>query len=317
MNRSKKKNRVLLMILTGLLLIFIFSVVKWHLPSEPAVMPDVADYQGVAFSIVNENRPFFDSDDRGREDFEEYQPLDRLGRCGRAYAMLSEETMPQEQRQDISSVHPSGFENENRIYHRCHLIAFSLAGENANDRNLITGTAYMNVQGMKPFESYVHDYIEKTHHHVLYRVTPVFEGRNLVASGVLMEAASIEDEKICFCIYVYNVQPGAEIDYRTGKNRIVDENAQVENTDYIGAVASGKCREYHRIEWMKSGDYDYVVNINTGCIHKKGCAAVKTIRRKNCRFYRGDYSELLENGYHLCGICLGQNADCACCANTV
>ena len=96
MNRSKKKNRVLLMILTGLLLIFIFSVVKWHLPSEPAVMPDVADYQGVAFSIVNENRPFFDSDDRGREDFEEYQPLDRLGRCGRAYAMLSEETMPQE-----------------------------------------------------------------------------------------------------------------------------------------------------------------------------------------------------------------------------
>ena len=159
--------------------------------------------------------------------FETYSRLDFLGRCGAAYANLSRELMPDGERESIQSVTPTGWENnaydivENEyLYNRCHLIGFQLAGENANEKNLITGTRYMNVEGMLPFENEVAEYLKYSGNHVLYRVTPIFEETNLVASGVEMEAMSVEDSGagICFHVYVYNVQPGIEIDYKTGEN---------------------------------------------------------------------------------------------------
>ena len=163
-----------------------------------------------------------------RTEFESYSELDQLGRCGVAMANLSPALMPTEERGAIGTVKPSGWHTvkypelieDNYLYNRCHLIAFSLAGENANEKNLITGTRYFNVQGMQVFERKVEDYIRKTGNHVLYRVTPVFEDQNLVATGVIMEAYSVEDDGkgICFNVFIFNVQPRIEIDYSDGSS---------------------------------------------------------------------------------------------------
>ena len=178
--------------------------------------------------VINDNIPDFSDEDKTTEVFEIYSDLDILGRCGVAYANICEELMPTEKRQSIQEIHPTGWENkqydivdQGSLYNRCHLIGFQLAGENDNVKNLITGTRYMNVEGMLPFENEVADYVHETDNHVLYRVTPIFEGLNLVASGVEMEAESVEDEGagVCFHVYVYNVQPGIDIDYRTGENK--------------------------------------------------------------------------------------------------
>ena len=161
------------------------------------------------------------------ESFEYYSDLDELGRCGTAYSSVGTDLMPTEKRGSISKVKPSGwqvskydFVDGKYLYNRCHLIGYQLTAENANEKNLITGTRYLNVDGMLPFENLVADYVKETENHVLYRVTPVFEGNNLVASGVLMEAESVEDagDGVEYCVYVYNVQPGVEIDYATGEN---------------------------------------------------------------------------------------------------
>ena len=163
--------------------------------------------------------------------FERYAPLDSLGRCGVAYANIGKDIMPTEERGSIGMVKPSGwhsirYENVDGkyLYNRCHLIGYQLSAENANTSNLITGTRYLNIQGMLPFENMVADYIRETGNHVLYRVTPIYEGDNLVASGVLMEAYSVEDEGdgICFNVYCYNVQPGIVIDYATGASALAD-----------------------------------------------------------------------------------------------
>ena len=189
---------------------------------------NVPEYEGRSYTEIHDNQPFFYKEEFLAERFERYSKLDRLGRCGSAYACVGKETMPSEEREAIGQIKPSGWHTvkypdvipDRYLYNRCHLIAFSLAGENANEKNLITGTRYMNVEGMLPFEISVAEYIEKTGNHVLYRVTPVFEGSNLVANGVIMEAYSVEDDGagICFCVYVYNVQPGVMIDYETGES---------------------------------------------------------------------------------------------------
>lgn len=160
--------------------------------------------------------------------FESYSELDRLGRCGVAFACIGVELMPTEDRESISSVTPSGWINTEYdgqyLYNRCHLIGFQLTGENANERNLITGTRYMNIDGMLPFENIVADYIQDTNNHVLYRVTPDFQADELVARGVQIEAFSVEDQGdgICFNVYIYNIQPGIEIDYKTGASTEID-----------------------------------------------------------------------------------------------
>lgn len=194
-------------------------------PPAAATMADIPEYSGEPYVVLQDNWPDFDAEDMTTEPFEFYSELDGLGRCGAAYANICLEIMPTEERGDIGQVKPSGWQtvkydcvDGKYLYNRCHLIGYQLAGENANKQNLITGTRYMNVDGMLPFENMVDDYVEDTENHVLYRVTPIFEGTNLVASGVHMEAFSVEDEGegICFNVFVYNVQPGITIDYATG-----------------------------------------------------------------------------------------------------
>ena len=191
---------------------------------------EIPAYNGKPYIEINNNTPSFSAEDLTKESFEYYSDLDHMGRCGTAYAKVGPETMPLEERGPIGEVHPSGWQianyhdliDGNYLYNRCHLIAYSLSGENANEKNLITGTRYLNTEGMQPFELEVLEYIRSTGNHVLYRVTPVFEGDNLVASGVLMEGMSVEDqgEEVSFHVYVYNVQPGVIIDYSTGDNRL-------------------------------------------------------------------------------------------------
>lgn len=196
--------------------------------------PIIPGYKGNTYCIVNNNIPFFDEEDLTTEVFETYSELDGLGRCGVAYANICKEIMPTEERQSIGDVRPTGFKQKRYdclkteenpygyLYARCHLIGFQLAGENANPQNLISGSFYFNVDGMEPFENAVAQYVRKTNRHVLYRVTPIYNGNSLVANGVLMEARSVEDDEICFCIYVYNVAPGVNIDYSTGESALAE-----------------------------------------------------------------------------------------------
>ena len=189
----------------------------------------IPPYDGEPYTVINNDIPFFTADEITTDTFEYYSPLDELGRCGVAYANICTDLMPTDDRESISSVTPSGWNNHsydfvdnNWVYNRCHIIGFQLAGENANEQNLITGTRYMNVEGMLPYENEVADYVRQHDgDHVLYRVTPMYDGDNLVASGVLMEAYSVEDDGqgVCFNVFCYNVQPGVTIDYSTGENR--------------------------------------------------------------------------------------------------
>lgn len=202
------------------------------LPEEPAEnaesIEEIPEFSDAAYVAVNDNIPFFLPEEYTTESFEEYAELDELGRCGVTMACIGVDIMPTEERGDIGSVKPTGWHSVKYdivdgkyLYNRCHLIGFQLAGENANKRNLITGTRYLNIEGMLPFENLVADYVQETENHVLYRVTPIFEGDNLVAHGVLMEGWSVEDEGegVCFCVYAYNAQPGITIDYATGESR--------------------------------------------------------------------------------------------------
>lgn len=194
------------------------------------VLLQASEYCGEPYVEVNGNIPYFTAEEAATESFEYYGELDDLGRCSVTYANIGKDLMPMEERGEIGMVRPSGWHTVKYpeviedlfLYNRCHLIGYQLSGENANEKNLITGTRYFNVEGMLPFENEVARYVRKTGNHVLYRVTPIFEGENLVAEGVLMEAYSVEDQGrgVEFCVFVYNVQPGIEIDYATGESRI-------------------------------------------------------------------------------------------------
>lgn len=232
--RRKRRNFIVGILLLFLLLVMAIAVIRpfpEHTDTKLTEEQNIPEYSGKAYVEINDNKPFFEAAEITTKVFESYSDLDMLGRCGVAYANIGKELLPTQERGEIGAVKPSGWCQEKYpgivksdppyLYNRCHLIAFCLAGENDNEKNLITGTRYMNVEGMLPFEEKVVRYVERTSNHVLYRVTPVFEGSNLVASGVMMEAYSVEDngKGICFCVYCYNVQPGIAIDYRTGKNR--------------------------------------------------------------------------------------------------
>lgn len=196
-------------------------------PPAAVLLENIPEYSGEPYVVLQDNQPNFGLEDLTTEPFETYSELDYLGRCGVAYANVCLDIMPTESREEIGQVKPTGWQtvkydcvDGKYLYNRCHLIGYQLAGENANRQNLITGTRYLNVTGMLSFENMVDDYVEETENHVLYRVTPVFDGSNLVASGVQMEALSVEDEGegICFNVFVYNVQPGIRIDYATGES---------------------------------------------------------------------------------------------------
>ena len=196
---------------------------------------DIPEYTGEAYVSVNNSVPFFEDQDKTTRVFETYSQLDSLGRCGVAYANICKELMPTEERGDIGSVKPSGwnqakydFVDGKYLYNRCHLIGFQLAGENANPLNLITGTRYLNIDGMLPFENLVDDYVDETLNHVLYRVTPIYNGNELVCRGVLMEGFSVEDngDGVCFCVFAYNVQPGVSINYADGSSKLDSSSAK-------------------------------------------------------------------------------------------
>ena len=202
-----------------------------EVPADAESIEEIPPFSGEAYVAVNGNVPFFVEEEYTTEAYEHYSELDELGRCGMTMACIGVEIMPTEERGSIGSVKPSGWQSVKYdivdgkyLYNRCHLIGFQLAGENANKRNLITGTRYLNIEGMLPFENLVADYVKETENHVLYRATPIFNGDDLVAEGVLMEGWSVEDngEGVCFCVFAYNAQPGIVIDYATGDSRLAD-----------------------------------------------------------------------------------------------
>lgn len=258
---------------------------------------DVPEYSGEPYVEINDNQPEFEEQELVTVSYEEYSELDGLGRCQEARACIGEDIMPTEERESISQVKPTGWENKEYdnvdggyLYNRCHLIGYQLSGENANEENLITGTRYMNTEGMLPFENMVAEYVHETDNHVMYRVTPVFEGDDLVASGVQMEAQSVEDdgEGICFNIYVYNVQPDITIDYSTGDNWLSESGA-----DTSGSGTDSAAEEEHT----------YILNKNTHKFHDTDCSGAKDIKEKNREEYTGTREELIEDGYEPCGRC--------------
>lgn len=241
------------------------------------------------YEVLNNNVPEFTEDEITTESFEQYAELDELGRCGTAFACVGVDLMPTEERGSISRVKPTGWDSVKYdcvdgkyLYNRCHLIGFQLTGENANPQNLITGTRYMNVDGMLPFENEVADYVKETEHHVMYRVTPDFQGENLVANGVQIEALSVEDngEGVSYNVYVYNIQPGIIIDYATGKSS--------EGTLEPAADATGE---------------SYILNTNTMKFHLPSCGSAKQIQAEHREDFEGEREDLLEKGYEPCGKC--------------
>ena len=258
-------------------------------------LEEVPAYSGSPYVELDGNQPGFSLEERTTDSFETYSTLDALGRCGPAYACIGQDLMPTEDRESISSVRPTGwvqaeydFVEGGSLYNRCHLIGFQLTGENANEENLITGTRYMNVEGMLPFENMVADYIKETGNHVLYRAIPFFEGENLVASGVVMEAFSVEDEGegVCFHVYVYNVQPGVEIDYATGESW--------ETGDSASSALESQAEEQ---------ETDYVLNTSSKKFHRPDCPSVDSMSEKNRQEYHGTREELIAQGYEPCGSC--------------
>ena len=201
---------------------------------EAVTLETVPAYDQSPYVELENNIPDFTEEERAAETaFEQYSSLDFLGRCGVAYAKIGQELMPTEERGEIGMIRPSGWQlvkydcvDGKYLYNRCHLIGYQLTGENANEKNLITGTRYLNVDGMLPFENRVADYVRKTGNHVLYRVTPIFQGADLMARGVQMEAWSVEDDGkgVCFNVFVYNVQPGVVLDYATGESHLEEED---------------------------------------------------------------------------------------------
>ena len=261
-----------------------------------------------AYIEVNGNIPYFTDADKTTTAYEKYSELDSLGRCGVVMACIGRELMPKadEERGSISSVTPSGWEQAKYdtalidggyLYNRAHLIGWQLTAENANERNLITGTRYFNVDGMLPFENMVADYIKETGNHVLYRVTPDFQSNNLVATGVTMEAYSVEDngEGIQFCVYVYNFQPGILIDYATGKSRL-DDGSEIPDT----GTEDGEKGDTGTGE---STDSTYILNTSSKKFHNPDCSGAATILDKNKQTYTGSRDDLIAEDYSPCGTC--------------
>ena len=256
-------------------------------------------YDGRAYVAVNNNEPFFTDSDMTTTAFENYSDLDSLGRCGVAYANICKDIMPTEERGKIGMIKPSGWHTvkydvikDRYLYNRCHLIGYQLAGENANPKNLITGTRYLNVEGMLPFENLVADYVNNTGNHVLYRVTPMFSGSNLVANGVLIEAKSVEDNGggILFNVYCYNVQPGVGINYENG-------DSWLEGT--TGSASSGSDSSAVENSAADSSNSETMVHITaTGKkYHRAGC---RTLKKSDTEV---TLDEAKSMGLSPCGIC--------------
>ncbi len=306
----KRTKQILCLLMTALVLVLLPSCkisISTYTPEPSTVagaytINTVPDFTDEPFVEINKNTPYFSESEYTTKAFESYSDLDHLGRCGTAYACVCKETMPTEKRGNISSVKPSGwqsirydFVDGKSLYNRCHLIGFQLTAENANKQNLITGTRYMNTEGMLPFENMVADYVKETNGHVLYRVTPVFDGDNLVARGVEMEGYSVEDkgESVSFNVYVYNNQPGVEINYQDGTSR-------------LASGTSDSSAENSPSQSGTSAKTEYVINTNNLKIHLPSCGSVKTMKDKNKKVVKSTLEELIQQGYTPCSSCLPQ-----------
>lgn len=273
-----------------LLLVIYFLLSSPEAPEVPVgSIEQIPAFSGEPFVVLAGNMPQFTEDDYTTESFETYAPLDALERCTYTMACIGLDLMPTQERGSISHIKPTGwhsvsydFVDGKSLYNRCHLIGHQLAGEDANERNLITGTRYMNVDGMLPFENMVADYVKETGNHVLYRVIPVYEGDNLVADGVTMEAWSVEDngEGICFYVYVYNVQPGVVINYATGESS-PEEPVASDNEETV----------------------TYVVNVSSGKYHLEGCAQSQSIKESNRQIIKATRSQMIAWNYDPAGCC--------------
>ncbi|MBR3934296.1 MAG: DNA/RNA non-specific endonuclease [Clostridia bacterium] len=257
-------------------------------------LSNIPEFDGYAYVELNNNIPSISTDDFKGKSFEKYAPLDHLGRCGTAYACIGKDTMPADERGSIGQVKPTGwqtakyeFVDGKYLYNRCHLIGYQLTGENANEKNLITGTRYLNTEGMLPFENKVAEYVKETGNHVLYRVTPIFESNNLVANGVVIEAISAEDggKGISFNIYCYNAQPRVIIDYATG-----------ENYEEFKELATAP----------KGNEKEYVINKSSKKFHLSTCSGADNIKKENKETTKTTRSELIDNGYSPCKSCIGK-----------
>lgn len=296
----------------------------------------VPAYDGKAYVAVNDNIPFFTEEELSSASYETYGELDPLGRCTVCVASVGQDLMPAEERGNIGMVKPTGwhtvkydFVDGKYLYNRCHLIGYQLTGENANEKNLITGTRYLNIEGMLPFENMVADYVKETDQHVMYRVTPVFEGDNLLAAGVLMEGKSVEDngEGVLFCVFAYNVQPGVSIDYATGESAadgtiVNDTSVQEETQQPADNVQQEETQQpadnnVQQKETQQPADTNvtqqetsqsaetqtYVLNTNTHKFHKPGCYSVEKIKPENYAEFTGTREEAIAYGYDPCKNC--------------
>lgn len=268
-------------------------------------LASIPAYSGNPYVEINGNIPNFTDADLTTTSFETYSSLDSLGRCGVAYANIGTDLMPTEDRGSIGQVKPTGWHtvkydcvDGKYLYNRCHLIGYQLTAENANTKNLITGTRYLNVEGMLPFENMVADYIKETGNHVLYRVTPIFEGNNLVASGVLMEAKSVEDngDGILFNVYCYNVQPSVTIDYATGDSAL-EGGTVTETPPQESAVTTQP--ETPSV----SPDATYILNVSSKKFHYPDCSSVNQMSESNKKEYSGSRDDLIAQGYDPCKRC--------------
>lgn len=277
-------------------------------PPSPAInLSSIPDYSGNPYIEINGNEPYFSEDKYTTSSFEYYADLDELGRCGTAYACVGKDIMPTQERGSIGQIKPTGWHtikydciDGKYLYNRCHLIGYQLTGENANEKNLITGTRYLNVNGMLPFENMVADYVKETNNNTLYRVTPVFNNDELVARGVLMEAKSVEDngDGITFCVYCYNVQPDVSIDYATG-----DSEYTVKVTEEPKKEESSNRSELSSQKDSDSDSGTYILNTNTKKFHLPNCSSVNKMKDSNKEEYTGSRDDVINRGYEPCKKC--------------
>ena len=274
----------------------------------------IAEYTDKPYVAVNGNVPYFTESELTDQSYEYYSDLDALGRCGTACASIGQDLMPTESRGSIGMVKPTGWHtvryddlvDGKYLYNRCHLIGYQLTGENANTKNLITGTRYLNIEGMLPFENMVADYIQETNNHVLYRVTPIFEGNNLLANGVLMEGYSVEDKGagVSYCVFAYNVQPGIEIDYATGESKLADgAQHEEQKTATVTPTPSPEPEKQEPVTGSEASQADYILNTNTKKFHYPTCSSVNDMKEKNKQEFFGTRDETIALGYSPCGLC--------------
>ncbi|WP_288578507.1 DNA/RNA non-specific endonuclease [uncultured Senegalimassilia sp.] len=309
--------------------------------SAQATIADIPAYTGALCIDINHGMPGFTAQDEARGTFMQFSDLDFEGRCGTAFARIGPDTVSNEKRGDISQVHPSGwvqrkysFVDDGMLYNRSHLIAHQLCGENANEKNLITGTRTFNAVGMLYYEELVGDYVRSTGNHVLYRVTPLFAANDLVARGVQMEAKSVEDngEAIQFNVFVYNVEPGVAIDYVTGESWESSETPQVTSKGSATITTAAAARADKAAAGSANGSkadggsssgsgaasgngsnsasnqgaseqQDYILNVKNKKFHKPDCSATSDISSANKQDFTSTRNQLIARGYSPCGIC--------------